>query len=545
MTLRPRARHALALCCFALLALAPFGARAAACGGDAGGIGGTGVQPATPAPKPPPGKGGKDRGGVGGTGISERDRGGVGGTGIVGVITGFGSVCVNGLEVAYDDASRIEADGAPLRPAGLAVGQVVVIDAVPRDGELWAERLEVRNAAFGPVASTDLRRGEIEVLGQRVKIDAATQLVGDGGAAVGLGAFAPGSFVAVSGLRRADGSVAATRVESTATRDRVSVSGPLAANARGVAAIGALEIVTAGDDAPTVAIGRAAFVSGRLDAQGALRADRVEPLAHFTPAPARLSIEGFVQTVNRDGFRTDLVDVDASQLGANAAVAAPDTRVVVSGPVGADGRLVAERIDVVTAEPPLARGVSDTEQDRLGRSGAVPSAGAAAITERPASSESESSEIPATIDIRETGASHDVPEPVEPPEVEHEHAETPEVEKPEFPEVERPETPEVETPEVERPELPEVEQPETPERPEIPELEAPERPEVPEIEKPEAPERPELPEIEKPEIPERPEPVERPELPEVERPETPERVEIPEPPELPEAPEPPERPESH
>src|ERR1700690_592414 len=71
--------------------------------------------------------------GIGGTGapaagpaISDR---GIGGTGIVGVVTGFGSVFVNGLEVAYAATTPVTVDGVPDTDAALRVGQLAAIVA--------------------------------------------------------------------------------------------------------------------------------------------------------------------------------------------------------------------------------------------------------------------------------------------------------------------------------------------------------------------------------------------------------------------------------
>ncbi len=36
---------------------------------------------------------------------------GIGGTGIIGVVTGFASICVNGLEVQYDNTVPVDIDG--------------------------------------------------------------------------------------------------------------------------------------------------------------------------------------------------------------------------------------------------------------------------------------------------------------------------------------------------------------------------------------------------------------------------------------------------
>src|SRR3984957_18086835 len=76
--------------------------------------------------------------GIGGTGapapgplISDR---GIGGTGIVGVITGFGSVFVDGLEVAYAPGTPMTVDGEAGTPDALHVGQVAAIVASDDQG---------------------------------------------------------------------------------------------------------------------------------------------------------------------------------------------------------------------------------------------------------------------------------------------------------------------------------------------------------------------------------------------------------------------------
>ena len=90
--------------------------------------------------------------GIGGTGapasgpaISDR---GIGGTGIVGVITGFGSVFVNGLEVAYTPTTPVTVDGVPDPDAVLRVGQLVTIVA-SEDNGLHAVSIDVRHRCPG------------------------------------------------------------------------------------------------------------------------------------------------------------------------------------------------------------------------------------------------------------------------------------------------------------------------------------------------------------------------------------------------------------
>ena len=71
---------------------------------DPGGIGGTGVTA-------------HGEKGLGGTGIIAGDPGtggGIGGTGIVGVISGFASICVNDVEVHFDANTPVLDNGKPV-----------------------------------------------------------------------------------------------------------------------------------------------------------------------------------------------------------------------------------------------------------------------------------------------------------------------------------------------------------------------------------------------------------------------------------------------
>ena len=166
--------------------------------------------------------------GIGGTGgpapgpaISDR---GIGGTGIVGVVTGFGSVFVNGLEIAYNASTPLTVDGVKDSDAALRVGQVAAIVASGDHG-LHAVSIDVRHEVSGPVTSVDAGNGMLVVAGQRVAIDSGTaglqdagvqrgsgSLQGPGGSG-GLQAVHPGDWVAVSGLREPDGVIAASRID--------------------------------------------------------------------------------------------------------------------------------------------------------------------------------------------------------------------------------------------------------------------------------------------------------------------------------------------
>lgn len=147
-------------------------------------------------------------GGIGGTG--DRARGGIGGTGIVGTVTGFASVCINGLEVHYDPTTPVTRNGLPADLSTLAIGQVIAIDTTDTPKGLSARRISILNVLEGPVTSITPGSGGIMVMNQTVHIDASTHL--DGWRTPDE--LQNGMLVRVAGFRDARGAVHATRIEA-------------------------------------------------------------------------------------------------------------------------------------------------------------------------------------------------------------------------------------------------------------------------------------------------------------------------------------------
>ncbi len=245
--------------------------------------------------------------GIGGTGapaVQVADRG-IGGTGIIGVITGFASVCVAGEEVALPDSVPARVDGQPASLDDLRAGQVVTLAATGPAGALQAQSIAVRHVVIGPVQASGVQAGDsgtMTVAGQRVTLAQAT------GPAI---AAKPGDWVAVSGLRQPDGTILATRIDP-APPGRVLVRGALQRLA-GTARIGALTVVLPpGTDLPS---GFPVTVTGRL--QGAvLVADSVvrdvaadSPSRYFGPDVTSFVVESYISViadgyfVNRDFIR--------------------------------------------------------------------------------------------------------------------------------------------------------------------------------------------------------------------------------------------------
>jgi len=178
------------------------------------GIGGTGMTPfnsALPAMGTPPSAQpntsptGQNRG-IGGTGGPATGPKGVADkTGIVGEITGFGSVCLNGVEVAYGPATPIEVDGQAESASALRAGQIAAILAAPSgDAEegLQAATVAIRHEVSGPVE--EVNASALTVAGQTVLWNVKTR---------GVTHIAPGDWVAVSGLRNDSGAIVATRID--------------------------------------------------------------------------------------------------------------------------------------------------------------------------------------------------------------------------------------------------------------------------------------------------------------------------------------------
>ena len=198
------------LAAFVLVLSAAFaGTSVAVC--DPGGIGGTGLAPGGT------GGTGVEPGGTGGTGV---DPGGIGGTGqraeaeigVLGVITGFGSICVNGIEVHYDANTPVAFNGDVSSAKALGIGQVVSVLAVGAGTQARAHWIDIVDAAVGPVTAVE-KAGALQVNKERVRIEPSTVL-GPGLDRARLASAQVGDVLRVSGLRNDEGIIVATRVET-------------------------------------------------------------------------------------------------------------------------------------------------------------------------------------------------------------------------------------------------------------------------------------------------------------------------------------------
>ena len=253
--------------------------------GDPGGIGGTGQRA-------------NNEGGIGGTGHQLDPEGGIGGTGVIGTITGFASICVNGLEVHFDNSAKVTENGKPSTSRGLAIGQVVVVEAGSTARGLEARRIAIVHALEGPITrpSNANPKGQIEVMGARVT-PVNAQMRNQ------LTQLKVGDWVQVSGHPAPDGGVLASRVARIDARETATISGRADPATKQVGGV-AVDRRSSGD----------LTVRGNWDGKRlSISESRPAASAEWTTRPTRVVIETRVQQ-HEEGkkIRTGSSDVDAA-----------------------------------------------------------------------------------------------------------------------------------------------------------------------------------------------------------------------------------------
>lgn len=128
---------------------------------------------------------------------------GLGGTGIVGSVTGFGSIFVNGVEVEISDQTRLSVDGRQVDDYSYAIGETVEILAANNASHTTALQLNVRHEIIGPVSSWDDKTNSMQILGQRIQVPENS------------GPWSIDQMVKVSGFRDELGAIYARHVETS------------------------------------------------------------------------------------------------------------------------------------------------------------------------------------------------------------------------------------------------------------------------------------------------------------------------------------------
>lgn len=294
---------------------------------------------------------GPDPGGIGGTGNVAHGNGlggtgspvvvgesGLGGTGIVGVVTGFASICVNGVEVEYDATTPVARGGQASPISELAVGQLVALQARGVGDQLRAGRIEVLDAAVGPLTAVDVASGRFEVMGQ-----AATAIErGD------LQGLAVGDWVRVSGQRLASGDIRVTRVQRAAA-GRAVVSGPYASSGAAGVRVGTtpvtLSVLPQGlVEGEEIAV-RGQWIDGRLRAQEL----QVRPTRAAVAGTQEVLLQGYVHSVSgrelRLGYESLTLSDQVRFEGGDLNALRVDQPVQVRGRMDAQRGVIVDRLE--------------------------------------------------------------------------------------------------------------------------------------------------------------------------------------------------------
>ena len=142
-----------------------------------------------------------------------------------GVITGFGSVYVNGQRYGSDNATIAVGNSPAADEAQLRVGMVVTVAASASDdgNDPEAEQITYEESLQGPVAFIDREAEQIEVLGQTVIYDELTEFE-----EADINTLTIGDFVEISGYVNEDGAFYATLVELENDETEIKLKGNVA-----------------------------------------------------------------------------------------------------------------------------------------------------------------------------------------------------------------------------------------------------------------------------------------------------------------------------
>lgn len=206
-------------------------------------------------------------------------------TGVAAIITGFGSVCLAGLEVELSPNLSVSVDGAPAAERALRAGQRAALTAHWQDGRPMTGAIAVRHEVVGPIEAVGAD-GQLLVAGQPVRLVSSSWREAP---------LIPGTWVAVSGLHAPDGQILASRIDP-APAGAVLLRGRLAGSP-GHWRMGDLPVDLPGD--PAAATGaivmRGEIAAGRLNV-AYWQPDTLEtnPANYFGASVHRFAVEALI-----------------------------------------------------------------------------------------------------------------------------------------------------------------------------------------------------------------------------------------------------------
>ncbi len=302
-----------------------------------------------------------------------------GGPTSTGVITGFGSVFVNGVEYETTDAS-FSLDGSNGSEDDLAIGMVVKVEgSVNADGTTGnASSISYADELEGIVTDvSQLANGTVEIMGQSVKLDPLMQFESKVATIVTSADLQVNNIVEVSGFSSGDGFIVATRLEVkkasfTPGVDELEVKGNIKNLNGDTFMIGSLTVLTSSstklDNIPNDQLADGLYVEVKstegINASSQLVASKVElenggKKGHDGDEGDEMEIEGVVLDVsdlpnsfNLNGQKVLISGKTEFEHGALNQITV-QARIKVEGEFNGNGDLVAKKIEFDEAEDSL------------------------------------------------------------------------------------------------------------------------------------------------------------------------------------------------
>ncbi len=285
-------------------------------------------------------------GGGGGGGSTEYAGGGVVGTGkYTGVVSGFGSIFVNGIEFSTNQAT-ILINGQSATETDLEIGMKVNVVAENNVATAVTFESEIQ----GPVDNIDMINSKLTILGQTVFIDSTTVFKGFSS----LNDLQAGDYLSISGFFDASMNLRATFIEKLTSITKMELKGyvsNLNQQSRQFTIKGQTIDYSSIKSPPVLSNGSFVKVEGTLSGT-TLIASEIEvehPLISGNPGD-EMEIEGIITTLSSqtefevNGLPVKTTSQTAFENGTSDNIAL-NARVEVEGSMDTSGTLIAEKVE--------------------------------------------------------------------------------------------------------------------------------------------------------------------------------------------------------
>ena len=269
-----------------------------------------------------------------------------------GVITGFGSVFVNGVEYATGTATVNTSQAQHVGASRLAVGMLVTVDGTINSDNVTgdAQTIHYGNYMIGPIDSVDPTTNSFMMMDHTILVDDLTAMNG-----TGFNDLAAGQIVEVSGLDDDSGQMHATLVNLDNNATSFTTYGPVgtldASNMTFM--LGQLPVDYQGAThlpATPLTDGMMVTISGNIDNTGQFIADSIQTRSR-TPLSAgeHMIIDGVVDSIDSarrfqvDGQWCLINDTTRFAAGMTSQDIAPKVRLRLAGIIDDQGNLVVDQ----------------------------------------------------------------------------------------------------------------------------------------------------------------------------------------------------------